>query len=285
MADFKKAGRIIKAAMEKLAETLAIVEPDFVQLVIDWVVKFDQNSGNLSNSKNNKKRLVTFNRAIERFLLQSGYAAMVDEFLVNYNDLEDNQVNIQKDLNGINVKKTGNKGIGVYKQWAIRNTVAGLEGSGFTKEVTDKLTDEMFISINQGGSLKDLITSLTLKLAPPDGTMGLLSHNVEQISRDALGQYNGTVNEAVRKSFALDGYLYIGSVVKDTRPQCLRWLGPGMFGEPGLIAVEDLPNEIRWAMNNGTGFIKSTTPETWAANRGGFNCRHDAYPVRLSNFG
>jgi hypothetical protein len=38
-----------------------------------------------------------------------------------------------------------------------------------------------------------------------------------------------------------------------------------------------------WADANGTGMIPNTTPENFCQNRGGFNCRHIAYPVRNPN--
>jgi aminopeptidase N len=45
-----------------------------------------------------------------------------------------------------------------------------------------------------------------------------------------------------------------------------------------------LQDEIDWADNNGTGMIPDTTPENFCQNRGGFNCRHIAYPVRSANY-
>ena len=55
-------------------------------------------------------------------------------------------------------------------------------------------------------------------------------------------------------------------------------------GKLGLLLFEDLEEEIAWAENNGTGMIPNTTPENFCQNRGGFNCRHIAYPVRSANY-
>ena len=105
-----------------------------------------------------------------------------------------------------------------------------------------------------------------------------------QASRDALLQYDGVVNEAVRKVYKMDALLYVGSIVKDSRAQCERWVRETKNGKLGLILFEDLQDEIDWADNNGTGMIPNTTPENFCQNRGGYNCRHIAYPVRLQNY-
>ena len=82
----------------------------------------------------------------------------------------------------------------------------------------------------------------------------------------------------------MDGILYVGSLVKDSRPQCKRWVNYKEHGQTGLLAVKDLNREIAWAYANGKGMIPGTTTETFRQFRGGFNCRHEAYPVRLSTF-
>ena len=279
--DFNKANRIIDAALSKMKEKVSIVEPKFNQMLIDWINKFDTSSGNISKSKSNNKRLLAFKRAFERMILRSGYNEMVSEFLVNFEELQDNQQTFQRDFNGIKLNK---KFLNPYKRFAINQTVNDLQKSGLDVALLRPIQDELFTSVNQGGSLKDMIESLEAQIVTTKESSGLMRRLVTTASRDALGQYNGKVNEAVRKSFKMDGILYVGSNIKDTRPQCLRWTGWRGNGEKGLLKVEELQDQINWAFNNGTGMNKATTVETFTAYRGGFNCRHSAYPTRLENY-
>jgi len=48
----------------------------------------------------------------------------------------------------------------------------------------------------------------------------------------------------------------------------------------GRIEEERLQQEINWAFQNGQGMIPETNPDNFIINRGGYNCRHEAIPVR-----
>lgn len=279
--NFNKANRIIDAALDELKKRLSIVEPRFNRQLLEWLRKYDTSSGNLSKSERNKERVFKFQRAAERFLLKSGYFEMVDDFIVNFDRLQDNQQKFQLDFNGIKLTKTE---LNPFKRWAINETTQNLKKQGLNIGLLRPIQDEMFTSVNQGGSLKDMIDSLENVLVTTEQRGGLMKRLVTQASRDALGQYNGKVNESVRKTYKMDAILYVGSLVKDSRSQCRRWTGAGEFGVKGLLAFDDLQKEINWAFNNGQGMIPATTPETFTAFRGGYNCRHTAYPTRLENF-
>jgi len=66
-------------------------------------------------------------------------------------------------------------------------------------------------------------------------------------------------------------------LIEDSRKQCVRWVGKE------ILLFSDLQSEIEWAFNNGTGMNKSTTPDTFAIYRGGYNCRHEAIPTKVNS--
>jgi hypothetical protein len=66
--------------------------------------------------------------------------------------------------------------------------------------------------------------------------------------------------------------------------QCEEWVNFEENGKKGLILFEQLEEQILFAENEGTGMIPNTTPENFCQNRGGYNCRHIAYPVRSANY-
>jgi hypothetical protein len=150
------------------------------------------------------------------------------------------------------------------------------------QSLVNPVRNELFIAVSNGASLQNTIKSLETQLISTPDKNGRLMSNSIQVSRDALGQYEGTVNQGIAKQFGLDAFLYVGSLVKDSRPQCERWTQYNKHGKKGLILVDDLESEIQWALNNGTGFITDTVPDTFCQNRGGYNCRHTCYPVRSS---
>jgi hypothetical protein len=279
--DLNAPERINDKAIEILQKRYDKLEPKFVKSVVAWIEKFRTSSGNLVRSKENISRLSTFKRAIERYLIQSGYNDMVSGFLSNFDTLAAEQQTIQSELNGLDITKSF---LNPFKSWAVNNVVAAMQGQGLTTTLINPLKQELLVAVNQGSSLTDVVTSIAGQLTTTEARQGVLKRISLQASRDALLQYDGVVNEAVRKVYKMDALLYVGSIVKDSRAQCERWVNETKNGKLGLLLFEDLEDEISWAEDNGTGMIPNTTPENFCQNRGGFNCRHIAYPVRSANY-
>lgn len=273
--------KIIDKALTELQKRIGKVEPAFRRLVIDWINKFRTTNGSIVRGKSNSARLAGFQKAIERFLIKSGYSDMVSKFLKTYPPLTDAIRAIHSELSDLDIKKSF---VNPYQKFAIKTVTDAMIGQGLTQSLINPIQNELFIAVNQGSSLSDVISSVTTQLSTTIQRQGILKKIALQASRDALGQYEGVVNEAVRNVYKLDAFLYIGSLVKDSRAQCERWVDFDKNGKKGLILFSELDAEIQWALNNGTGFIPETTPENFAQNRGGYNCRHTAYPVRSSKY-
>lgn len=279
--DLNAPERINEKALELLQKRYDKVEPKFVKSVVAWIEKFRTTSGNLVRSKENINRLSGFKKAVERYLLQAGYFDMVSGFLESFDELQNEQQQIHKELNGISLTKSF---LNTYKRWAVNNVVAAMKGQGLTQALINPIKQELLVAVNQGSSLNDVIKSVAGQLSTTEQRQGILKRLSLQASRDAVLQYDGVVNEAVRKVYKMDALLYVGSIVKDSRPQCERWVNWDKNGKKGLILFSELDNQIAWAENNGTGMIPNTTPENFCQNRGGYNCRHICYPVRSQNY-
>ena len=66
---------------------------------------------------------------------------------------------------------------------------------------------------------------------------------------------------------------YLGNIIIDSRPQCIRWVDK--FN--GFIPADKLKSEIAWAKANGKGYSKhlpTLSVDTFARVRGGHRCRH-----------
>jgi hypothetical protein len=279
--DFNKPERINDKALEILQKRFDKVEPKFVKQVVDWISKFRTTSGNLVRSKENLARLGSFKTALNRFLEKAGYNVMVSGFLENFDEIGANTQLAQQELNGLEITKSF---LNPFKRYAVNNVVAAMQGQGLNTNLINPIKNELLIAVNQGSSLTDVVTSIAGQLTTSEARQGVLKRISLQASRDALLQYDGIVNEAVRKSYKLDALLYVGSLVKDSRLQCEEWVNFEENGKKGLILFEQLEEQILFAENEGTGMIPNTTPENFCQNRGGYNCRHIAYPVRSENY-
>jgi len=280
MADLNKPYKITEKVNGILEKKLNTVEPKFVEQVTEWITKFQTSSGNIVRTKSNRDRMASFKTAIERYLQRAGYYDMISQYLTGFDAMAEAQKEIQKDLNAISLTQSF---LNQFKRLAIKQVVDNMTKQGLMTALINPIRNELNIAVNQGSSLSDVVASIRGQLSTTEKRQGILKKLSLQSTRDALGQYDGTVNEAVRKTYKLDALLYVGSLVKDSRPQCERWTQYEANGKRGLILFEQLEDEILWADSNGTGMIPNTTPENFCQNRGGYNCRHVAYPVRNPN--
>jgi hypothetical protein len=265
---------IINNGTSQLNRSVAGIESQFISEFRKELATLDTKAGGvLSNSKRNNKLLTEMRKRIRKILKKVKYFDFVQEFLTDFDSLQNYQQFINKRENDITLKKSF---LNPYKKWATDKVLFDLNRQGLDAKLIQPIKDELRKAINLGGNFVDMITNVENTLRTTN-TLGLLRSTVFQASRDSLGQFNGIVNQAVKEAFDLNAIRYVGNIITDTRPQCIRWVGMR------TIMDDELQSEINWANRNGTGFIPDTTVDNFLQNRGGYNCRHTAIPVRREN--
>lgn len=276
--DLNEPERINEAAIKALEKQLSKLEPKVVKDVISWVEKFRTTNGNIVRTQSNTDRVAAFQKAMIKFLQKSGYFEMVSLYVKNFDLISASEKAVHLELNNI---KLDNKFVNIYRNLAVKKVIDDMTKTGLKQSIINPLKNELFIAVNQGSSLRDVIKSITGHLETTEKRAGIVRKLAIQSSRDALLQYDGVVNEAVRKQYNMPYIMYVGSLVKDSRQQCERWVNETKNGKLGIIAFADLEEEILWAETMGSGMIPNTTPENFCQNRGGYNCRHQCYGIRL----
>jgi hypothetical protein len=166
--------------------------------------------------------------------------------------------------------------ISPVQRTAVQTTLDGLTGSGVNANFVEPVRQGLFQNIAAGTTKSDLEQYLTNYIVGNPNVDGLYSRYVKQVSRDALNQFDGQVNSRIAEEFDLDAFRYVGSLIDDSRSQCIRWV------KKRILQKSDLESEIGWASNNGSGMIAGTNAENFAVFRGGYNCRHSAIPFKLT---
>jgi hypothetical protein len=151
-----------------------------------------------------------------------------------------------------------------------------LTGSGVNANFVEPVRQGLFQNIAAGTTKSDLEQYLTNYILGNPNVDGLYSRYVKQVSRDALNQFDGQVNSRIAEEFDLDAFRYVGSLIDDSRSQCIRWV------KKRILQKSELDSEIAWSFNNGSGMIAGTNSENFAVFRGGYNCRHSAIPFKLT---
>lgn len=212
---------------------------------------------------------------IEDYIKKSKYATKVQDMVRSFDNLLEYNARIQQGLNGLTVELSK---LSPFMARSVDAAVSALIGAGLKTEIITPMRDLMIRSIAGGATLKDAKASyLNYVRAAPDRKTSRLEQWVIEMTRDTMLGVDGAINAFIRDEYDMDAYRYVGSLVQDSRPQCRKWVAMK------IIPVKKLAEEISWAYTNGKGMMPGTNPSTFPIQRGGFNCRHYAYPTFLDS--
>lgn len=237
-------------------------------------LKTDSNGAVLDNEAN-RKLLNSLGTRVQSVMKRIGFDNAVLRLVSSFDEINKNIAAIHKDANNLNIAKSS---LDALKKWGISQVTYNMQGAGMDNSLVQPVRETLAKTLATGGSLVDLITEIQDSVGTtPTGTSGIFQRYMIQVSRDALHGYDGLVNDKIRNQYNLDAIEYVGSLVKDSRAQCDRWV------DMEKIPLTQLQDEIDWAYDNGTGMQPNTTPSNFCEKRGGYNCRHYAIPTRLDN--
>jgi len=212
---------------------------------------------------------------IKNALQGSNYPSQVKDFLRSFETIRQFNFDVQKNVNDLSEKELSDL-INPIQQANVEQTLNGLTGTGVSTNFIQPVREGIYKNIVAGTTISDMEVYLTNYILSNPERMSGLKRYVTQVSRDSLNQFDGQVNSHIAETFGLDAFRYVGSLIDDSRPQCVRWVGKN------VLLLDDLQNELNWAYNNGSGMIPGTTPNNFAVFRGGYNCRHSAIPFKLT---
>ena len=229
--------------------------------------------GKVANNPTTKKFIASLPAKVRAALKKTGYLKRVDDYIRTFDKVGQLQIDLHKTVNSINATPT----ISPIRQVWAQVTADNLAGQGMDNFLVYPLQQSLLTHAASGVTLTEMVTMIDDELrGNPTNLNTVFGNHALQIGRDALGQYDGAINGKIAQDFDLNAIVYVGSVVDDTRAQCERWL------ESDFILIADLADEIEWAFANGSGMIAGTTPANFTSLRGGYSCRHEAIPIRVT---
>lgn len=212
---------------------------------------------------------------IKRILTKTGYKERVTGYLLNFDKVKEVNIKIQSSINKIDIS-----GIGLtnLQRGAQQQAINNLLGAGLNTNFIQPIKDVIFQHAVSGAGVADTELALKAVIKGDSERLGRLDRYVTQMARDSINGYDGLIQQRILNEFELDAFSYEGSIIKDSRPQCVRWVKE--FN--GVLKISELDKEIKWAYNNGSGMIPNTTVDNFAVNRGGYSCRHSCTAIRLN---
>jgi len=267
--------RLIDGGERKFADWLKANDKKLTKGLMKIYGAMPVNQNGMVNKVELRKFLATRRGQITKFFNQVGYTAMVDQYIANFDRITALNAELQNKVSKISTEDL--RKLASPVQRVLANTVYNsLLSSGLDNAFFAPLEKILIENATIGVSLQEAVVTLN------DAIVGLgeyskLTNYSLQAGRDALGQYDGAINQKIASEFELNAVVYVGTIVENTRAQCERWL------EYEFIPMTELEDEVEWAFSNGTGMIPQTTGATFVFYRGGYSCRHKAVPIRVTD--
>ena len=272
---------LIAGATTELEKNIPGFEIELLNAINDLLGQFETTGGVYVFSENNIQTLNLATSQIREIVNGSAYAQEIGTLFSDFDRITALNQRYFTAAESINI---GTINLSALQQANIQKTTESLLGVGINDQFIKPIKDILHDAVVSGEGVRAVQSRLNTFVAGSDERVGALQRHVPQVARDAVNQHDGSIQQQVKESFELNAWSYEGSLIDDSRSQCVRWVNKE------IIPDDQLQDEIKWAYkqcgfnNNQTtcnGMIPGTTPENWPVFRGGFNCRHHATPTRI----
>lgn len=256
-----------------LSKALKGVEGFIFSEFLKFIESLDTERGQIKDNAFNQRKVLSVEQVLFDILKRSPYSSAIGAYLTNFDEVEQITAQINAGVNNINTyRKVLRDRLSREKKAVVNNVRKTLtQKTSFDQYFSTQLRLMLANSVAIGGRQSDLRQQIDQYVKGNKGT-GRIQRYAGQISNDAILQYDGRINQMIKREYELNALRYIGGLVKDSRPQCRRWVGKE------IIKESDLPKEVSWARENGTGYGSglNLTVYNFAQIRGGWNCLHAA---------
>lgn len=267
--------KFISGAENDLLDGLTRIERKVFKRVKEQLNQMNKEGGAYTFDDSNVDLVNELDQIMIDEIQNSSYPGDVRDYLQNFDTVTDYQADLHSQLNQISPDELRNL-VDPFKRQIVDDTLSGLTGSGVATEFVEPVRQELFKNIVAGANSSDVEKILRQMIEGDASKQGGLQRYVGQVTRDSLNQYEGQINAKITDQFGLDAFEYVGSLIEDSRSQCVHWVNKR------VLLMEELPQLISNAYSNGQGMIPGTNAKNFAVFRGGYNCRHSAIPFKMT---
>lgn len=196
-------------------------------------------------------------------------------FLRNFDQVRQNALDMHKDVSNLSYTPQFYEALNKQQKFLIDKTIYELQQGGLKKYFVEDAKQVLLEAAHLGYSSKQIEKRLRKRLLSSTDKDSYYMRYATQVSRDAVNDYNGQINQMVQDEYEMDMIRYVGSIVEDSRAFCSH-----VRKElKGKIKVSELPALLA-SYSGSNGMIPNTNSKNFYVVRGGWNCRHEAIPYR-----
>jgi len=157
----------------------------------------------------------------------------------------------------------------------IATTKDALLGAGIRENFGTAIQEVLKDNIAGIGSRSQLNKTLRKFIEGTEQEAPFLNRYIKQTTNDAIMTFNAEYIQTIADDLDVEYYLYAGTLIADSRPFCQARAGRYFTTDQ----VKAWPNLKGW-----NGRMAGTNSSTIFIYRGGYNCRHQLWPVAKEQY-
>lgn len=264
---------VLAKSADGLLDSVSDIEKLIFAALEKWIDNLPQSGGKITvPPKDRAKAIEQMRQVIASVLNSSKWNDPALDYLRNLDVIDKLNGQIHNAFNNISLAEITAELSDIKKQ-AINEITSKIGGQGLASTFTQPLTEAVYRQVATGGSVSDVKNFLQQTILSTPQTAGSLRRIVGQVAHDAVYQYDGLINQVIADRFKLNGFLYVGSIIDDSRELCRKLVNMKKVSSTELSKIL---NSRQW-----DGLIPGTTSDNFMVYRGGYRCRHLAIPVRV----
>lgn len=240
-------------------------------------------------------QLAQIESVIVNWTKELGYGKIIDNYLAALDETNEiNRLYYSKETTPRTLARIENEILkSPVNEVYIGQVTDNLRGAGAYEAIVKKVGDVLRLDALRGLTFEQAAAELKALVTTTEGGAGIAERHFNQVAKDAVMQYDGLLQEELKKTFKPTRGRYFASVIETTRPICdhikdrfgngyittkelqsvLNEYCPNGTPSDEKITYETVNGEVR-TLKKGSGMIEGTTLENFPMNRGGYNCRH-----------
>lgn len=157
----------------------------------------------------------------------------------------------------------------------IATTKDALLGAGIRENFATAIQEVLKDNIAGIGTRSELNKTLRKFIEGTDTEKAFLNRYIKQVTNDSVMTFNAEYIQTIAEDLDVEYYLYQGTLIEDSRPFCVARAGRYFTTDQ----VKAWPNLKGWQ-----GRMAGTNSTTIFSYRGGYNCRHQLWPVAKEQY-
>ena len=284
MSDIKKILSTVDTSINGFMLKVPAVEKAMYEEILKLTKELKIDSrGRIRNTIDNYKIISELRTRLERVVFTSEYKKASKKLLKSFDDI--NKVtNDYFATFATSPTATTQDILKILRQESVNRTALYLGESGVNINVISKVQEILQTNITSGGSYAQMQADMKAFIQGDAENLGAFNKYANTFVVDGVNTYARTYQTLLTEDLNIEWYMYVGSLLENSRPWCKRMVDKMYIHKSELdtvlydnvngveICSAEIPCNSKTKLP--AGMKKDTTPQNLLVNAGGWNCGH-----------